>query len=234
MRTILICGSSGGIGKILSAYFGERDFNLALHYHGNPPEVVPPGAKTYQADIRSEDEIKQMISQINTDFGGVDIVIHNAGISESEISWKASKEKWDDTLAINLSGPFWVTRHVLPYMREKNYGRVIFMSSIVAQTGSIGAAAYGASKAGLLGLTKTLSKEVANKGITVNAIALGYFNTGMIQDVPQEMKDKLLEDIPMSKLGDPQELASLMEYLISDSAAYLTGQTLNLNGGLYS
>ncbi|MCB9224873.1 MAG: SDR family oxidoreductase [Crocinitomicaceae bacterium] len=234
MKTILICGSSGGLGTEITKFFGDKEFDLALHYYDHPPEFIPSGAKTYKADLRNEGEIMKMIDQINTDLGGVDIVIHNAGISKSEISWKVTSENWDDTIAINLSGPFWVTKYVLPHMRENNFGRVIFMSSIVAQTGSIGAAAYGASKAGLIGLTKTLSKELANKSITVNSIALGYFNTGMINDVPDEMRDKLLEEIPLNELGDPLQLASLMEYIISDKAAYLTGQTLNLNGGLYS
>ena len=234
MKTILICGSSGGLGNEITTYFGNKEYQLALHYFDHPPEFIPENANIYQADLRSESDIKQMIDKINIDLGGVDIVIHNAGISISEISWKVSKQNWDDTLAINLSGPFWVTKYVLPHMRENNFGRILFMSSIVAQTGSIGASAYGASKAGLIGLTKTLSKELANKKITVNSIALGYFNTGMINDVPEEMQNKLIADIPLNKLGDPKQLAELMNYLISDKASYLTGQTLNLNGGLYS
>jgi NAD(P)-dependent dehydrogenase (short-subunit alcohol dehydrogenase family) len=234
MKTILICGSSGGLGQEITQYFGEKGYRLALHYNENPPEIVPEGAKVYQADIRKEQQIKTMIDQINSDLGGVDVVIHNAGISRSEMSWKVTEKNWEDTIAVNLSGPFWVTKYVLPYMRENNFGRIIFMSSIVAQTGFVGASAYAASKAGLLGLTKSLSKEISNKKITVNAIALGYFNAGMINDVPEEMQEKLKKQIPLNELGDPKQLAALMNFIISDEAAYLTGQTLNLNGGLYS
>lgn len=234
MKTILIMGSSGGLGTQLIKYFADKDYQLALHYLSNAPENVPEGAKTYQADIRIEADIEQMVKQIASDFGGVDILINNAGISKSEISWKANAESWDDTMAINLTGPFLVAKHVLPYMRENQFGRLIFMSSVVAQTGFIGASAYAASKAGLLGLTKTMSKELSNKGVTVNAIALGYFNTGMINDVPKEMQEKLIAEIPVNSLGDPAQLAELINYIISDKTTYLTGQTLNLNGGLYT
>lgn len=234
MKTILIMGSSGGLGTELTKFFAEQDYELALHYHSNEPATIPDGAKTYQADIRSEDDIEKMIQEITADFGGVDILINNAGISKSEISWKANADSWQDTMAINLTGPFLVAKHVLPHMRENQFGRLIFMSSVVAQTGFIGASAYAASKAGLLGLTKTMAKELSNKGITVNSIALGYFNTGMIHDVPKEMQEKLIAEIPVNSLGDPAQLAELMNYIISEKATYLTGQTLNLNGGLYS
>jgi 3-oxoacyl-[acyl-carrier protein] reductase len=196
--------------------------------------LIPSNAQIFQGDIRKEADIKALIASVVAAFGTVDIVLNNAGISKSEISWKAEQTNWEDTLAINLTGPFLVAKHALKHMRENKFGRIIFMSSIVAQTGFIGASAYGASKAGLIGLTKSIAKEVANKGITVNSIALGYFNAGMINDVPIEMQQKLINDIPVRDLGNPEQLAELMNYLISEKASYLTGQTLNLNGGLYS
>lgn len=234
MKTILIIGSSGGLGTELTSFFAKEDVNLALHYYTNKPNNIPASAELFQADIRKEHEVENMIKEVVAQFGSIDVVINNAGISKSEISWKANKESWDDTIAINLTGPFLVTKHALPFMRDNKFGRIIFMSSIVAQTGFAGASAYGASKAGLIGLTKSLSKELANKNITVNAIALGYFNAGMINDVPDEMQQDLIQKIPVSSLGKPEQLAEMMKYIISDKAAYLTGQTLNLNGGLYS
>jgi 3-oxoacyl-[acyl-carrier protein] reductase len=234
MRTILIMGSSGGLGTVLTEFFGKQDVNLALHYFENEPTLIPSNAQIFQGDIRKEADIKALIASVVAAFGTVDIVLNNAGISKSEISWKAEQTNWEDTLAINLTGPFLVAKHALKHMRENKFGRIIFMSSIVAQTGFIGASAYGASKAGLIGLTKSIAKEVANKGITVNSIALGYFNAGMINDVPIEMQQKLINDIPVRDLGNPEQLAELMNYLISEKASYLTGQTLNLNGGLYS
>jgi 3-oxoacyl-[acyl-carrier protein] reductase len=234
MRTVLIIGSSGGLGTELTAFFGKQNVNLALHYFNNTPKKIPENADVFQADIRKENQVENMIKEVVARFGSIDVVINNAGISKSEISWKANMDSWEDTIAINLTGPFLVTKYALPFMRENKFGRIIFMSSIVAQTGFVGASAYGASKAGLLGLTKSLSKELGNKNITVNSIALGYFNTGMISDVPEELQKTLISNIPVNELGSPEQLAELINYLISDKAGYLTGQTLNLNGGLYS
>jgi len=232
-KTILIIGSSGGLGSSILKSFDEAKYNLALHYYSNPVSIQSESCKTYKADITIESEVETLMGNVINDFGSVDIVINTAGITISEMSWKTELSNWDKTIAINLTGPFLVTKYVIPHMRKNGFGRIIFMSSIVAQTGFIGASAYAASKAGLFGLAKTLSKEVANKGITANSIALGYFNTGMIDDVPQDLQDQLKEAIPVSELGKPEELAELIKYIISEKASYLTGQTLNLNGGLY-
>ena len=232
-KTILIIGSSGGLGQYLSRYFSDKGFQLALHYHNNKPSSEFDNHKQYQADITNESDVEKMISEVIEDFGSIDAVINNAGISKNGMSWKTSMDDWNDSIAVNLTGPFLITKHLLPHMRNQNKGRIIFMSSIVAETGFIGTSGYAASKAGLLGLTKTLSKEVANKGITVNSIALGYFNAGMINDVPLEMQEQLKKQIPVGDLGKPDELGALIEYIISDKSSYLTGQTINLNGGLY-
>lgn len=232
-KTILIIGSSGGLGTVLVNYFEKNGYQLALHYFENPPAFEKETTKTYQADITVESEVASLISKVIADFGKVDAVIHNAGVSRNGMSWKIEQSDWNDTLAVNLTGPFLVSKHIIPHMRAANFGRIIFMSSVVAQTGFIGTASYAASKAGLLGLTKTLAKELANKNITVNAIALGYFNAGMINDVPDEMQEQLKANIPVGELGDPLELAQLIKYICSQESSYLTGQTLNLNGGLY-
>ena len=228
-KTLLIIGSSGGLGKAMTAYFSERGYKLALHYHQNEP---PGNYKKYRADITSEDEVKNMLVQVIADFGKIDAVINNAGVSKSEMAWKTGAESWDLTIGVNLSGPFYVAKYLLPHMRENGSGRIIFMSSIVAQTGFIGTSAYAASKAGIIGLTRTLAKEVANKGITVNAIAPGYFSAGMINDVSPELQENLKKQIPVGDLGKPEEVAALIEYIISDKASYLTGQVIGLNGGL--
>lgn len=232
-KTILIIGSSGGLGSSILKSFDETKYNLALHYYSNPFPIQSKDFRTYKADITQENEVEKLIQDVVDDFGSLDIVLNTAGITISEMSWKADLSNWDKTIAINLTGPFLVTKHALPHMRKNGFGRLIFMSSIVAQTGFIGASAYAASKAGLFGLTKTISKEVANKGITANSIALGYFNTGMIDDVPLVMQDQLKDAIPVSALGKPEELAELIKYIISENSSYLTGQTINLNGGLY-
>ena len=232
-KTILIIGSSGGLGKELSSYFAERGHRLALHYNLHEPDGKFGDFKKYKADITNEEQVKIMIAAVISDFGKIDVVINNAGVSKSEMAWKTSLENWNQTLGVNLSGPFFVAKHILPHMRENESGRIIFMSSIVAQTGFIGTAAYAASKAGLIGLTRSLAKEVANKNITVNAIAPGYFNAGMINDVTPEIQEILKKQIPVGDLGKPTEIGALIEYIFSDQASYLTGQTLNLNGGLF-
>lgn len=231
---MLIIGSSGGLGSELVDYFRNKDLNLALHYFENAPIHNGNNIKHYQADITNENEVKTLINKVVEDFSQIDIILHNAGVSKNGVSWKVDLKDWDETLAVNLTGPFLVSKYAIPHMRTAGFGRILFMSSIVAQTGFVGTTAYAASKAGLLGLTKTLAKELANKNVTVNAIALGYFNAGMIQDVPEDMQTQLKANIPVGELGDPQQLATFIEYLVSEKSAYITGQTLNLNGGLYS
>lgn len=187
----------------------------------------------FQADLTNEDEVNRMIEAVINRFGRVDVLINNAGISKSAISWKTSLDAWNETIAINLTAPFLVAKACIPSMRKNGSGSIINISSVVGQTGQIGTAAYTASKAGLIGLTKTLAKELVSNNITVNALALGYFSTGMIADVPQEQQDQIIESIPMKKLGDPATVCKTIEWLISSEAAYVTGQVIQLNGVLY-
>lgn len=234
MKTILIIGSSGGIGTALIDFFKAKNYQLALHYFNNKPLVEEvENIMLVSANITVEAEVEAMMGKVQNRFGMLDVVINNAGVSISEISWKANLSNWDKTMAVNLTGPFLVSKHALPLMRKNNWGRIIFISSIVAQTGFVGTSAYAASKAGLLGLTKSLAKEVASKGITINAIALGYFNVGMIDDVPDEMQKNIIESIPKKELGSPLQLFETVQFILSENSDYLTGQTINLNGGLY-
>ncbi len=234
MKTILIIGSSGGLGTALTDYFKTLNYQLVLHYFNHKPSLEEDeNTMLISANITEEDEVQNMMGKIESRFGKLDIVINNAGVSISEISWKTDLSNWDKTIAVNLTGPFLVSKHALPLMRKNDWGRIIFISSIVAQTGFVGTSAYSASKSGLLGLTKSLAKEVASKGITVNAIALGYFNVGMINDVPDEMQKHIIESIPKKELGKPLQLFETIQYVLSNNSDYLTGQTINLNGGLY-
>lgn len=233
-KTLLLIGSSGGLGTELSKLIMEKDYNIALHYFTNKPNIEETdNLKLFKANITEEMEVQNLISSVNESFGKIDIVINNAGVSISEISWKSNLSNWDKSVAINLTGPFLVSKHVVPLMRRAEWGRIIFISSVVAQTGFFGTTAYAASKAGLLGLTKSLAKELAPKGITVNTIALGYFNKGMINDVPELMKDVIIDSIPKKRLGDATEIMETINYILSENSDYLTGQTINLNGGLH-
>ena len=232
---ILILGASGGLGKALTSYFLSDNFKLALQYNSTKiSQVESEDLAIYKADIRKEEEVINLISEVKSKFGRIDGVVNAAGISLNGMSWKMSLENWQETLDVNLTAPFLITKHVLPHMREQNFGRIIYISSIVAQTGVVGAGAYAASKAGLSGLAKTVSKEVAKKNVTANAIALGYFDAGMINGVPTEMKDEIINNIPFNRLGNPKELYKLITFILSDESSYFTGQTIALNGGLYS
>ncbi len=233
-KVILLTGASGALGTQIAAALQADGHQLILQYNENTIVADDANVFAVQCDLCNADSIQQMISESIARFGKIDVLINNAGISRSSVSWKTSAEDWYQTININLNAPFFLSQAVIPFMREKQFGRIINVTSVVAQTGFVGTSAYAASKAGLIGLTKTLSKELAKFKITVNAVALGYFNTGMISDVPQEAQAKLLEQVPVNELGDPKVLIKAIDFLISDEAAFITGQTINLNGGLYS
>ncbi len=233
-KVILITGASGGMGTHFTNWFKQQNVNLALHYFEakNTMEALDSIAY-FQADLTNEAEVTRMIEAVLIRFGRIDVLINNAGISKSAMSWKTTLEDWNTTLAVNLTAPFLVSKACISAMRNAKIGRIINITSVVGQTGHIGTAAYAASKAGLIGLTKTMAKELANNNITVNALALGYFSTGMIADVPQQQQDQIIESIPLKKLGDPAAVCKTVEWLISDEAAYVTGQVIELNGGLH-
>lgn len=233
-KVILITGASGGMGGALAALFSSENRKLALQHNKNEINLAESESVAhFQADLTNESEVERLVSSVLEKFGRIDVLINNAGISKSSMSWKTDAASWRETLAINLDAPFFMSKHVIPTFRQQNSGRIINISSIVAQTGFIGTSAYAASKAGLIGLTKTLSKELSNFGVTVNALALGYFNVGMIDDVPKELQEEIISSIPLQKLGDPSSVFQTINWLISEEGGYVTGQTINLNGGLF-
>ena len=233
-KVIVLTGASGALGKHIAKYLENQGHFLVLQYNQNSIENSNPNVLTVACDLTNTISLKSLIDQAIARFGRIDVLINNAGISISNISWKTSAEEWNKTIAINLNAPFFLSQAVIPSMRSNSFGRIINITSVVAQTGFVGTSAYTASKAGLIGLTKTLSKELAKFQISVNAIALGYFNSGMIEDVPAEVQTELLKQVPMNALGNPEILAKTIEFLISDEAGFVTGQTVNLNGGMYS
>lgn len=233
-KVVLITGASGGMGSSIAELLRDK-YILALHAHTNEVSLTKSDSlESFKADLSSEDGCKRLIEEVMNRYGRIDVLINNAGISKSAMSWKTEQDDWNATIAINLNAPFFLSKNVIPHMKENHFGRIINITSIVAQTGFIGTSAYAASKAGLIGLTKTLSKELARYPITVNALALGYFNVGMINDVPLEIQEEIISQIPKNQLGDPTTVTRTIEWLIEDTSAYVTGQTINLNGGLYS
>jgi 3-oxoacyl-[acyl-carrier protein] reductase len=241
-KTVLLIGSSGGLGKHFTIGLAKAGYNLALHYHDKEEELKPLFNSlddlkikymTYSADITSEENVINMIENVCKDFGGIDILINNAGISLDGVTWKLDINSWNKVIGVNLTGPFLCIKHILPIMRKNNWGRIINMSSVVSQVGVPGTAAYSVSKSGLLGLTKTVSKEVSKNNITVNVISLGYFKAGMLYQISEELREQIKQTIPKKEFGEPEEIINCIIYLCSENASYITGQTININGGLF-
>ncbi len=232
-KIIILTGASGGLGTELLHYFHSKpEFRVVALYHHHP--IQNYDGLSYQLDLSNLSEIEQFKNWFLNQFTEVFAVIHAAGISESASALKTNASSWRNTFAINTDAPFFLTQQFLPHLANEGGSRIIFLSSVVAQTGVFGTSAYAASKAALFGLTKTLSKELAKHKHTVNTLALGYFDAGMISDVPEDMKSAIIDQIPMKSLGDPLVIAEYIQFLMSERANYITGQILSINGGLYA
>lgn len=241
-KTALITGASGAIGSELSKYFAERDYDVILHYNSHPEKLeklkdeIQKFDVNYliqKADITKENEVKEMFSTIEKKISKLDVLVNNAGIHIDRPVWKMPIEEWDKVINVNLTGAFLGSKFAIPLMKKNNFGRIINVSSVVGQRGEFGTSNYAASKSGLFGFTKTIAREVAKYNITANTVALGYFSIGIINDIPKDMQEKLKSVIPVKRFGEPNELCSLVYYLSSEDAGYITGQTIGINGGYY-
>jgi NAD(P)-dependent dehydrogenase (short-subunit alcohol dehydrogenase family) len=234
-KVIVITGASGGIGRELATFLNTEKHHLILHsFHHEIPIDISDNITFVKADLTKSIEIDRMVELILSKFGKVDVLINNSGISRNAVTWKTTDADWEETLLVNLTAPFKLCRAFIPAMRKQNGGSIINITSVVAQTGVVGTAAYAASKAGLIGLTKTMAKELAANNIGVNALSLGYFEKGMISNVPEDLKNEIVAQIPMKKLGSVQTICKTISWLIDDETSYVTGQVINLNGGLHS
>ncbi len=241
-KNVLLIGSSGGLGRHFALGLANAGYNLALHYNNSEEKIMeltseleksPIRFFKYKADISNENEIADLVKKVTQEMGSIDILINNAGISIDGMSWKLNLDKWNEVISVNLTGPFLCIKHVLPVMRQNNWGRIINITSVVPKIGVPGTIAYSASKAGLDGVTKTVSKEVTKFNITINQIALGYFKAGMLFQIPEEIREQIKTSIPMKEFGDPAAILRCILYLCSEDSGYITGQTININGGLY-
>lgn len=237
-QVVLITGSSGGLGSVIARSFAAKGYRLALHYFRQTEEVrkleteLGPQAKAFEADLRNPDQIALMVEQVAEHFGRIDMLINNAGVAFSSISWKQELSDWNEVMSINTDAPFLVSKACIPHLRKQTHARIVHISSIVANRPLAGTSAYAASKGAVQALTRAQAVELARFGITVNCIAPGYFEAGMIRTIDEPAMEKLLEEIPLHRLGKPEELAECLLYLCSEGAAYLTGQVIHLNGGL--
>ena len=226
---ILIAGASGGIGKYLAEQFSEKGFEVFGTYNSHPPKQNLK-YKMDKVDVTKESEIEEWINNVANCSDELSF-IYCVGLNYNCITHKAETDKWLEVINTNLIGAQLSLKHILPLMRNKRYGRIILFSSVVPQIGVPGTSAYSSSKAGLWGLTKTVAIENATYGITINTVNLGYFDIGMIKDVPTDLLNKIINSIPIGRLGDPVNILKTVEYLIATD--YITGSQINLNGGLY-
>ena len=234
-KTVLITGASGGIGLRIAKSMLLSSYNMVLHGFRNMEALnslkaqYPERINVVSADISSREGLYQLIQAASA----CDIVLHCAGIPSAGISWKVSTEEFRKVNAVNYEAPFFITQGIIPSMRGKNWGRIVFFSSIVAQTGIPGTVAYSASKSALFGLTRTLASELAANNITVNCIAPGYMDEGMIREIPEAMRAEIIAKTPVAKLSDTDGIVKMVELLLSDEANSITGQVLSVNGGLW-
>ena len=226
---ILIAGASSGIGKFLAEKFSDKGFQVYGTYNSHPP-MKGLAYKMTKVDVTQESDIESWINNVTNSSDKL-CLIYSAGINYNCFSHKAEMNKWIEVIKVNLIGAQFVLKYILPIMRRNKFGRIILFSSVVPQIGVQGTSAYSASKAGLWGLCKAIASENSAYGITINTINLGYFDVGMIKDVPTEYLYKIIDTIPMKKLGDPENILRTVEYLMNTD--YITGCQINLNGGLY-
>jgi 3-oxoacyl-(acyl-carrier-protein) reductase len=240
-KVSLITGSSRGIGRATAVMLAEAGSHVAVNYGSNEKaagEVVKQvegmgvRAKAYRADISNSKQTDAMIDQVLDDFGTVQVLVNNAGITRDRSFKKMSQDMWDAVLAVNLTGVFTVTKQFIDGMADRGWGRVINVSSIVGEVGNFGQANYAASKAGVIGLTKTLAREYARKGVTVNAVAPGFIKTRMLQDVPEKALEAVINMTPVGRLGEAEEIAAAIAFLASPAASFITGHVLDVNGGM--
>ena len=246
-RTALVTGASRGIGEAIALRLAADGADVAVNYievadRDNAAEADAVAerirdlgceAVCVEADVTDREAVADMVEYVSARLGPVDILVNNAGIALDRTLRKLPPEDWDAVIAVNLTGAFNCARAVLESMTERGWGRIISLSSVVALMGNFGQANYAASKAGLLGLTKSLAREVARKGVTVNAVAPGFIDTEMTQAIPEDVAARIVEGIPMQAMGLPKDVANAVAFLASDEARYITGHVLSVNGGLY-
>ncbi|RYZ89931.1 MAG: SDR family NAD(P)-dependent oxidoreductase [Proteobacteria bacterium] len=229
-RLILITGASRGLGKELFSYYLKNNFPVRGTYNKTLPKDVPPEL-LHSVDVTDFPAVESWIEEIKSNFSGDITLINCAGISYNAFAHKSDPEAWRQVIEVNLIGTYNCIRSVLPYMREQNHGRIITVSSVVAQMGVPGTTSYAASKAALGGLVKSLSKEFKGKNITANNINLGYFDAGMIEQVPANIQEDVKSKIPNGRFGKPSELYDLIEFL--RNSPYTNGSSLDINGGIF-
>lgn len=238
-KTALVTGGTGGIGAAICLRLAESGAKVATNYRNEEKarkwqeETRAKGydIKIYKADVSDFDACSELIKKVNADLGPIDILVNNAGVTQDSTFRKMSKEQWDTVMKINLDSLYNITKQVIEGMMERGWGRIINISSINGQKGQLGQTNYSASKAGMHGFTMALAQEVARKGVTVNTVSPGYIATDMVMAVPEEIRNKIIAGIPVGRLGTVEEVAAMVDFLVSDEAGFTTGADFSMNGG---
>ena len=241
-RVALVTGAGRGIGATIARTLAADNTDIAVVDYGEESSaaaalqaIAEAGAavRYYRCDVSDFSAAKAVADSVAKDFGKIDILVNNAGVTADKLIMRMSEEDWDRVLSINLKGCFNMVKHVTPYMMRKRYGRIVSISSVVGLMGNAGQANYAASKAGIIGLTKTVAKEFGSRGITANAVAPGFIKTAMTDALTEEQKQAMYKMIPLGRLGETQDIADAVKFLVSDAAAYITGVVLKVDGGMY-
>jgi 3-oxoacyl-[acyl-carrier protein] reductase len=240
-RTVLVTGGSRGIGKAIALRLARQGADVAFSYRGNAEaaketaaEIESIGTKSLaiQGDVKDPASAEAVVKSALEAFGKVDILVNNAGITRDDLIMRMSEEAWRDVLETNLFGAFWMTKAVTRPMLKARAGRIVNITSVSGQAGQMGQANYSSAKAGLIGLTKATARELASRGITVNAVAPGFVLTELTKDLPEALQTEITSRTPLGRFGTTEEVADAVAFLASDEAGYITGQVLAVDGGL--
>ncbi|MCL2559511.1 MAG: 3-oxoacyl-[acyl-carrier-protein] reductase [Turicibacter sp.] len=240
-KTALVTGASRGIGRAIALQLAADGFDVMINYAGNEAlalevkaecEALGVKAAVFQANIGDKEDVEALIKATVTTFGAIDVLVNNAGITRDNLMLRMSDADFDDVIDVNLKGVFYLTKAAAKLMFKKRSGKIVNITSVSGVTGNAGQANYAASKAGVIGLTKTVAKELAARGIQVNAVAPGFIATDMTDVLSDDLKAKIQETVPLKRLGTPEDIANMVGFLASDRAAYITGQVFHIDGGL--
>ena len=240
-RVAIITGGGRGIGRAIAVRLAQEGANVAISYRSNDEAAEEAAQKVrgagaecelFKGDVASPDDVQALFKGVSDAFGGVDILVNNAGITRDNLMMRMKEEEFDEVLRTNLKGTYLCTRAALRPMVRARWGRILNVSSVVGLVGNAGQANYAASKAGIIGFTKSVAREVAQRGITVNVVAPGYVETELTGGLPDQVKDQILAQVPAGRFGEPEEIAEVVAFLAGEGAGYVTGQTIAVDGGM--